>query len=91
MLMCTLSFSQPATISLGEPMLAMGVEVTLSTSIFAASPGGAYFLGGDLTRRNVVGGQVSDNPASEPRHRFRTAIVGSIGPGRPAADHGRRW
>ena len=39
--MGTLSFSQPATISLGEPMLAMGVEVTLLTSIFAASPGGA--------------------------------------------------
>jgi hypothetical protein len=39
--MHTLSYSQPATISLGEPMLAMGVEVTLSTSIFAGSPGGA--------------------------------------------------
>jgi hypothetical protein len=25
----------------GEPMLAMGVEVILSTSVFAASPGGA--------------------------------------------------
>ena len=37
MLMGTLSVSQRATISLGEPMLAMGVEVTLSTSIFAGS------------------------------------------------------
>jgi hypothetical protein len=37
----TLRPSQTATISWGEPMLAMGVEVTLSTSIFAASPGGA--------------------------------------------------
>jgi hypothetical protein len=39
--MRTLSFSQRATISLGEPMPAMGVEATLSTSIFAASTGGA--------------------------------------------------
>jgi len=41
MLMHTLSLSQPATISLGEPMLAMGVEAKPPTSIFAASPGGA--------------------------------------------------
>jgi len=39
--MHTLSFSQAATISLGEPYPAIGVEATLSTSIFAASPGGA--------------------------------------------------
>ena len=37
----TLRPMRPVTISWGEPMPAMGVEVTLSTSIFAASPGGS--------------------------------------------------
>jgi hypothetical protein len=46
----TLRPSQPTTISLGEPMLAIGVEVTLSTSIFAASLVERSFSGGDLPR-----------------------------------------
>jgi hypothetical protein len=68
MLMYTLSFSQPATISLGEPMLAVGVEVTLSTSIFAASPGWSVVSQvGTYRDQSVARGRIRSVPGSSRR------------------------